>query len=161
MEWRSITVEKPDHINVIIGQSHFIKTVEDVHETLVQAVPGIRFGLAFCEASGPCLVRFSGTDGTLMDLAKKNAMGVGAGHSFFLFLGNAFPINVLPVLRQVSEVCTIFCATSNPVQVIVVETEQGRGIRGVVDGNSPTGFEKEDDVKKRKQFLRNIGYKLV
>lgn len=161
MELRVVEIEKPGEMNVILGMSHFIKTVEDIHEALVQTVPGIRFGLAFCEASGPRLVRISGTDDPLMALAGKNAMALGAGHSFILFLENAFPINVLPVLRHVPEICRIFCATANPVQVIVSETEQGRGILGVVDGEPPLGIEGEEDVEKRKAFLRTIGYKLA
>lgn len=161
MELKIITIEKPEEMNFILGQSHFIKTVEDVHEALVQTVPGIQFGFAFCEASGPCLVRYTGTDEKLNELAKKNALNIGAGHSFILFLGNIFPINVLPVLRNVSEICRIFCATANPTQVIVAETEQGRGILGIVDGESPVGMEVEEDIRKRKEFLRNIGYKLA
>ena len=161
METIIIPIDKPDAMNVILGQSHFIKTVEDVHETLVQAVPGIQFGFAFCEASGPRLVRYSGTDDALIDLACKNALNIGAGHSFILFLGNTFPINILPVLRNVSEICRIFCATANTLAVVVAETEKGRGILGVIDGESPLGIETEADIKKRKDFLREIGYKLV
>ena len=161
MELKVVQIEKPDEMNFILGQSHFIKTVEDVHEVLVQTVPGIQFGFAFCEASGPRLVRWTGTDEVLIDLAKKNAMNIAAGHSFILFLGNVFPINVLPQLRQVSEICGIFCATANPTQVILGETEQGRGILGVVDGEPPLDVEGEADIQKRKDFLRNIGYKLV
>ena len=160
MDWKIIDIEKPEEMNFILGQSHFIKTVEDIHEALVQTVPGIKFGLAFCEASGPRLVRFSGTDDSLVDLARKNALTIGCGHSFIIFLGNAFPVNVLPVLRHVPEICRIFCATANPTQVIVAETEQGRGIMGVVDGESPLGVETEEDIKKRKTFLRDIGYKI-
>jgi len=161
MELKVVAIEKPDEMNFILGQSHFIKTVEDVHEVLVQTVPNIRFGFAFCEASGPRLVRWSGTDDALIDLAKKNAVNIGAGHSFILFLGNVFPINVLPTLRHVSEICRIFCATANPTQVIVAETELGRGILGVVDGETPLDVEDEENIQKRKDFLRNIGYKLV
>ena len=159
MEWKIITIEKPDDMNFILGQSHFIKTVEDVHEVLVQTVPGIQFGMAFCEASGPRLVRYTGTDDTLIELARNNALTIGCGHSFMIFLGNAFPINVLPALRNISEICRIFCATANPTQVIIGETEQGRGILGVIDGESPLGIETEEDIKKRKTFLRTIGYK--
>jgi adenosine/AMP kinase len=156
-----ISIEKPDDLNFILGQSHFIKTVEDVHETLVATVPGIQFGFAFCEASGPCLVRITGTDEAMIELAEKNALAVGAGHSFILFLKNCFPINVLPAVRNLSEVCRIFCATANPTQVLVAKTDLGRGILGVVDGQSPLGVEGEEDIKKRKSFLRNIGYKVV
>ena len=161
MDMHVIPIDKPTEMNFVLGMSHFIKTVEDIHEALVQTVPGIQFGLAFCEASGPRLVRISGTDDTLTELAKKNALAIGAGHSFILFLGNAFPINILPVLRNVPEICRIFCATANPTQVIIGETEQGRGILGVIDGESPAGVEGIDDTEKRKAFLRNIGYKLA
>ncbi len=160
MEFSTISIEKPDELNFILGQTHFIKTVEDVYETLVTAVPNIKFGLAFCEASGKCLLRTSGTDQDLIDLARKNALAIGAGHSFILFLGEGyFPINVLNAIKMVPEVCHIFCATANPTQVVVVETDQGRGIMGVVDGFSPRGVEAEDDVVWRKDFLRTIGYK--
>ncbi len=161
MELHAIRIEKPEELNFILGQSHFIKTVEDIHETLVQAVPGLQFGLAFCESSGPRLVRRTGTNPQLIELATQNILHIGAGHSFIVFLKNAFPINVLPCLRNVSEICTIFCATANPVEVIVAETEQGRGILGVIDGQSPLGVETEEDVLKRKEFLRKIGYKLA
>ncbi len=158
MQLLSVAIEKPEDTNFILGQSHFIKTVEDIHETLVNHVPGIKFGLAFCEASGKCLVRTSGTDDALVELAKKNALAVGAGHSFILFLGEGFyPINIL---NAVPEVCGIFCATANPVDVILAETKTGRGILGVVDGASPKGVETEDDAAWRKNFLRMIGYKL-
>ncbi len=161
MELKVVAIEKPEEINFVLGQSHFIKTVEDLHEALVNAVPGIKFGLAFCESSGPRLVRWSGTDEALIELAKRNALAIGAGHSFIVFLGEGFyPINVLSAIRSVPEVCRIFCATANPVQVIVAETEQGRGILGVVDGFSPQGVEGEEDIAHRKQFLRMIGYKL-
>jgi adenosine/AMP kinase len=160
MELEAVRIEKPENLNFILGQSHFIKTVEDVHEALVQSVPGIQFGLAFCEASGPRLVRRSGTDPEMIELAAKNILKIGAGHSFIVFLKNAFPVNVLPVLRQVSEICQIFCATANPCEVIVSKTELGRGILGVIDGQSPLGVETEDDVRKRKELLRKIGYKL-
>ena len=154
-------IDKPEAANLILGQSHFIKTVEDLHEALVGAVPGITFGLAFCEASGPALVRASGTDDELIDLAKKNALALGAGHTFIIFLGKGFyPVNVLNAVKAVPEVCHIFCATANLVQVIVAETEQGRGIMGVIDGVTTKGIEKDEDVKKRKDFLRMIGYKL-
>jgi adenosine/AMP kinase len=161
MELKLISIEKPDDLNFILGQSHFIKTVEDVHEALVQAVPGIKFGLAFCEASGPSLVRASGTDADLIDLAKKNALNLGAGHSFIIMLGAGyFPVNVLNAVKMVPEVCRIFCATANPTQVVVAESEQGCGILGVIDGERTRGIETEADVAHRKEFLRKIGYKL-
>ncbi len=156
----SVTIRKPDAVNLILGQAHFIKTVEDLHEALVTAVPGIAFGLAFCESSGPCLVRWSGTDQELVELARSNAEAIGAGHSFLILLRNCYPINVLPVIRQVPEVCGIYCATSNPVEVILAETTQGRGILGVVDGLPPKGVEQETDIAARKALLRQFGYKL-
>ena len=161
MELTVVPIVKPDTANFIFGQSHFIKTVEDVHEALVGAVPGIKFGLAFCEASGKCLVRCSGTDAAMVELAKKNALALGAGHSFIVFLGDGFfPLNVLNALKMVPEVCRIFCATANPTEVVIAQTDQGRGIMGVVDGASPRGVESEADVNWRKGFLRQIGYKL-
>jgi uncharacterized protein len=157
---RLVAVEKPEELNFVLGQSHFIKTVEDLHEILVSSVPGIRFGLAFCEASGKCLVRWSGTDPDLIELAQKNALSIGAGHSFFLLLGEGFyPINVLNAIKMVPEVCHVFCATANPTQVVIAESEQGRGILGVIDGFSPKGVEEEDEIAWRKGFLRMIGYK--
>jgi len=157
----TVKIEKPEDTNFILGQSHFIKTVEDLHEALVTAVPGIKFGLAFCEASGKCLVRWTGTDEAMTELAKKNAFALGAGHSFILFLGDGFfPVNVLNVVKMVPEVCRVFCATANPVEVILSETDQGRGILGVVDGSSPKGIEGDEDIAWRKGFLRTIGYKL-
>lgn len=157
----NIKIEKPEEINFILGQSHFIKTVEDVHEAMVNAVPGGKFGVAFCEASGKCLVRWSGTDEAMIDLARRNALAIGAGHSFIIFLGSGFyPVNVLNAIKNVPEVCRIFCATANPVEVLVAETNQGRGILGVVDGSSPQGIEGEEDIAWRKGFLRMIGYKL-
>lgn len=160
MELKLIPIEKPEPINFILGQSHFIKTVEDIHEALVTAVPGIKFGLAFCEASGKCLVRWSGTDETMLDLARKNALAIGAGHAFIIFLGEGFyPINVLNAVKMVPEVAHIFCATANPVQVIVAESEQGRGILGVIDGSAPLGTEDEEGIAWREGFLRMIGYK--
>lgn len=159
MDIQVVPIENPDGLNFILGQSHFIKTVEDVHEALVQTVPNIEFGLAFCEASGPRLIRHSGTDDAMIELAQKNAQAIGCGHSFIIFLKNAFPINVLPVIRQVPEICRIFCASANPVQALVVETDLGRGIVGVVDGESPLGFETSKDIETRKKFLRQIGYK--
>jgi len=161
MELTTVRIDKPEATNFILGQSHFIKTVEDVHEALVGAVPGIRFGLAFCEASGVCLVRGSGTDAELVELAKKNALALGAGHSFIVFLGEGFfPVNVLNALKMVPEVCRIFCATANPTEVVIAQTGHGRGILGVVDGASPRGAETEADVAWRKNLLRQIGYKL-
>jgi hypothetical protein len=157
----TVKIEKPESINFILGQSHFIKTVEDIHETLVSAVPGIKFGLAFCEASGKCLIRWSGTDEAMGELARKHAQAIGAGHSFIIFLGEGYyPINVLNAVKSVPEVCRIFCATANPVEVVVAETDLGRGILGVVDGSSPLGIEAEEDIAWRKGFLRTIGYKL-
>jgi hypothetical protein len=154
-------IEKPEAVNFILGQTHFIKSVEDIHEALVTAVPGIKFGLAFCEASGACLVRWTGTDDSMIELAKKNALAIGAGHSFIVFLGEGFyPINVLNALKMVPEVCHIFCATANPTDLIVAETEQGRGILGVIDGSAPKGIEDEGGITWRKGFLRKIGYKL-
>lgn len=163
MDPHSITivpVEKPEAMNFILGQSHFIKTVEDLHEALVGAAPGIKFGLAFCEASGPRLVRWSGNDEECLALAKKNAQALGAGHSFIIFLGNVFPINVLNAVKNVPEVCRIFCATANPVQVLVAESGQGRGILGVIDGGAPLGVEGEHEIAERRLLLRKFGYKL-
>ncbi len=159
MELKVVKIEKPEDMNFILGHSHFIKTVEDVHEALVNTVPGIKFGLAFCEASQQALVRYSGTDEELIELAKKNAMNLAAGHSFIVFLGNAFPVNVLNTIKMVPEVTRIFCATANPTEVIIAETEQGRAILGVVDGVKTKGIETEEDIKVRKDFLRKIGYK--
>jgi adenosine/AMP kinase len=161
MELTTVTIEKPETINFILGQTHFIKSVEDLHEALVSAVPGIKFGLAFCEASGACLVRWTGTDEAMIELARKNAMALSAGHSFFIFLAEGFyPINVLNTVKLVPEVCRIFCATANPTQVIVAETDQGRAVLGVVDGFKPKGVEDEEGIAWRKGFLRQIGYKL-
>jgi len=160
MELTTVKIDKPITINFILGQSHFIKTVEDIHETLVNSVPGIKFGLAFCEASGKCLVRWSGTDDEMIELAKKNALAIGAGHSFIIFLGDGFyPINVLNAIKQVPEVCGIFCATANPVEVIIADSTNGRGILGVIDGEAPKGVEDEEGIAWRKSFLRLIGYK--
>ncbi len=156
-----VPIEKPEPINFILGQSHFIKTVEDLHEALVTTVPGIKFGLAFCEASGKSLVRWSGTDDAMLELARTNALALSAGHSFIIFLGEGFyPVNVLNIVKMVPEVARIFCATANPTQVIVAETEQGRGILGVIDGMLTQGIEGEEDIAWRKSFLRMIGYKL-
>jgi uncharacterized protein len=161
MEIKIVKIEKPEPVNFILGQSHFIKTVEDIHEAMVSTVPGIKFGLAFCEASGACLVRWTGTDEAMIELAKKNALAVGAGHSFILFLADGFyPINVLNTLKMIPEVARVFCATANPTEVLVAETEQGRAILGVVDGFSPKGVEEEEGITWRKNFLRMIGYKL-
>ena len=161
MEFHVVQIEKPNDLNIILGQSHFIKTVEDIHEVIVTTVPGAKFGLAFCESSGPALVRASGTDPDLITVAQENAMSLSAGHSFFIVLGEGlYPINFLNQIKRVPEVCRIFCATANPVQVVIAETEQGRGILGVIDGIVPTGIETDDDAQKRKSFLREIGYKL-
>ncbi|WP_067897394.1 adenosine-specific kinase [Nocardia vaccinii] len=160
MELSAVRIEKPDDQNVIVGQAHFIKTVEDLHEALVGVGPYLKFGLAFCEASGPRLVRRSGNDDELVELATKNAQTLGAGHSFIVFLREGFPVNVLNAVRHVPEVCGIFCATANPVDVIVAETELGRGIIGVVDGSPPLGVEGDADVAARTRLLRHIGYKL-
>jgi len=161
MDINVVSIEKPEDINFVLGQSHFIKTVEDIHEALVTAVPGIKFGLAFCEASGKCLIRWTGTDPEMIALAQKNAQTIGAGHSFILFLGEGFyPVNILNIVKNVSEVCHVFCATANPADVLVAETKLGRGIIGVVDGYSPKGIEGDEDISWRKNFLRMIGYKL-
>jgi adenosine/AMP kinase len=161
MEIVTVPIEKPATLNFILGQTHFIKSVEDIHEALVGAVPGIAFGLAFCEASGECLVRRSGTDAALIELAQRNALALAAGHSFIIFLGEGwYPINVLNAIKLVPEVCRIFCATANPTEVLIAETGQGRGILGVVDGFKPRGVEDEAGVAWRKGLLRQIGYKL-
>lgn len=161
IELKTIGIEKPETTNFILGQSHFIKTVEDLHEALVTAVPGIQFGLAFCEASGDRLVRWTGTDDALIEMAQKNALALGAGHSFIIFLGEGFyPINVLRAVKQVPEIVSIFCATANPVEVMIAETEQGRGILGVIDGGTPQGVEDKEGITWRKNLLRTIGYKL-
>ncbi len=159
MELKTVKIHKPEDVNLILGQSHFIKTVEDLHEALVNAVPGIRFGLAFCESSGPCLIRYSGTEPELTELAKDNALNLSAGHSFIVFLRNSYPVNVLNAVKNVPEVCRIFCATANTVEVIIVESEQGRGILGVIDGLKSKGIETVKDIEERKAFLREIGYK--
>ena len=160
MKTTIVKIENPNEYNIVLGQTHFIKTVEDVHEALVGTVPGIKFGFAFCESSGPRLVRYTGTDDELIALAKKNALALAAGHAFILFLGNAYPINILRTLRDVPEIVRFFCATANPVEVIVAETKQGRGVLGVIDGWSTLGVEMEKDIAERKEFLRKIGYKL-
>ncbi|UCG03901.1 MAG: adenosine-specific kinase [Candidatus Heimdallarchaeota archaeon] len=157
----TIKIEIPEEMNIILGQSHFIKTVEDLYEALIEASAGIKFGLAFCEASGPCLVRHSGNDPELEKIAADMAFKIGAGHTFIIYLKNAFPINVLKRVQSVSEVVSIFCATANPVEVIIAGSEQGRGILGVIDGFSPKGIETDDEIAKRKEFLRTIGYKTL
>ena len=160
MDITTVKIEKPIETNFILGQSHFIKTVEDIHEALVNAVPGIKFGLAFSEASGKCLIRWTGTDQAMIELAQVNSQAIGAGHTFIIFLGEGyFPINVLNAIKRVPEVCHIFCATANPTQVMVAESEQGRGIMGVIDGAPPSGVETDEDIAWRKNFLRMIGYK--
>ena len=160
MELKIVSIEKPEEVNIILGQSHFIKTVEDLYEALVTAVPGIKFGLAFCEASGKCLIRWTGTDEAMTELARQNALALSAGHAFFIALAPGFyPVNVLNAVKMVPEVCHIFCATANPVAVIVADTEQGRGILGVVDGFTSKGIEGDEDIQWRKDFLRTIGYK--
>lgn len=160
MEMKTIKLDYPEEANIILGQSHFIKTAEDLYEIMVSSVPGVKFGLAFNEASGPCLVRAEGNDEKLKRIAISNIQEIGAGHIFLIIMENAFPINVLNAVKQCPEVCRIFCATANPVEVVVAETEQGRGILGVIDGAVPQGVEKEEDVEKRKKFLRTINYKL-
>lgn len=159
MELKAIPLEIPEGGNIIVGQTHFIKTAEDLYEAIVNTVPQARFGVAFNEASGPCLTRIEGNDDALKALAARNATAIGAGHIFVVALREAYPINVLGRIKEVPEVCTVFCATANPVEVIVAETEQGRGILGVVDGFSPKGVEGEEDIRKRHEFLRRIGYK--
>ncbi len=160
VEIKIVATEIPDGANIIIGQTHFIKTAEDLYEVMVNAVPGIKFGVAFCEASGPCLVRAEGNDDVIKEVAVRNATNIAAGHTFVVLMKDAFPVNVLNAIKNCPEVCTVFCASANPVQVIVAETEQGRGVIGVIDGYSPKGVETENDVQNRKQFLRKIGYKL-
>ena len=160
MEIKTVQLSYPEEVNIILGQTHFIKTAEDLYEILITSVPGIKFGLAFNEASGPCLIRAEGNDDKLKSLAISNIKEIGAGHAFIILIENAFPINVLNAIKQCPEVCHIFCATANPVEVVVAETEQGRGILGVIDGFLPKGVEKEEDIEKRKKFLRTINYKL-
>jgi adenosine/AMP kinase len=159
MELKSVRVSFPESANVIVGQTHFIKSVEDLYEAIVGTVPGVKFGIAFCEASGPCLVRVEGNDDKLRELAAENALKIGAGHTFIVILENAYPINVLNRIKEIQEVCTIFCATANPVDVIVAENERGRGIVGVIDGEKPRGVETANDAEDRRTFLRKIGYK--
>lgn len=160
MEIKTIPIENPEQLNFILGHSHFIKTVEDLYEAMVNTVPGAKFGVAFCEASDVCLVRFAGTDDGLIALAQKNALNLGAGHSFIIFMRDMFPVNVLNAVKRVPEVCRVFCATANPVEVIVAETEMGRGILGVIDGFRTKGVEGDEEIAKRKSFLRAIGYKM-
>lgn len=160
LDLKTVKIKKPDEVNLILGQSHFIKTVEDLYETLVNNVPGIKFGLAFAESSGACKVRSEGNDPELKKLAQDNALEIGAGHSFLVFIKNAYPINVLNAIKNIPEVCTIYCASANPVEVIIVETDMGRGILGVIDGLRPKEVESGEDITWRKGFLRKIGYKL-
>jgi uncharacterized protein len=160
MDIKIVKIENPQQLNLILGQSHFIKTVEDMHEAIVSTVPGAKFGLAFCEASDVCLVRHSGTDPEMLELAKKNAFALAAGHSFIVFMRDMYPINVLNTIKSLPEVCRIFCATANPLEVVIGETGQGRGILGVIDGLKSKGIETEADIRKRKDLLRTIGYKL-
>ncbi|HEX9005794.1 MAG TPA: adenosine-specific kinase [Bacteroidota bacterium] len=160
MNLLTITIEKPEEMNFILGHSHFIKTVEDLYEAIVQTAPAMKFGLAFCEASGPALVRWAGNNQKLVDLAKANAMAIGAGHTFIIFLEGGFPINILNTIKAVPEVCRIYCATANSVDVVIAENAEGRAVLGVVDGVRPKGVETEQDIATRKEFLRKIGYKL-
>lgn len=160
MELKSVRIDSRPELNLILGQSHFIKTVEDLHEALAVSVPGAQFGLAFCESSGPCLVRTSGNAADLIELARRNALSIGAGHAFIVFLRGAFPISVLNAVKGLQEVCAVYCASANPVEVIVAETEQGRGILGVIDGYRPKGAEGETEAAERRSLLRKIGYKL-
>jgi adenosine/AMP kinase len=160
MKTEVIDIELPQDANVIVGQAHFIKTIEDLYELFVTSAPGVKFGIAFSEASGPCLVRSEGNEASLKESAEKAALSIGAGHVFVAFMKDAFPINLLGAIKSCSEVCSIFCATANPLQVVVVETEQGRGIIGVIDGSRPRGVEGKEDIASRKSFLRRIGYKL-
>jgi adenosine/AMP kinase len=159
MELKSIRLSVPEESNIILGQSHFIKTIEDLYESIIASCPHSKFGIAFCEASGPCLIRVDGNDDNLKRTAAENAMSMGAGHVFVVLLRDAFPINVLNAIKACSEVCTVFCATANPVEAIIAETNQGRGVLGVVDGFSPKGIEAEGDARSRREFLRKIGYK--
>ncbi|MEJ2634934.1 MAG: adenosine-specific kinase [Calditrichia bacterium] len=159
MQLKIVDIQKSEDLNFILGHSHFIKTVEDLYEAVVQSVPGVKFGIAFCEASQARLVRWTGNDEKLIELAKKNAMEIGAGHSFIIFIDGAFPINMLNSIKMVPEVCRIFCATANPVQVLISETEKGRGVIGVIDGETPLGIETEKDIAERKELLRKFGYK--
>ena len=160
MQITVVPIDKPADMNFLLGHAHFIKTVEDLYEAIVQTNPAMKFGLAFCEASGPCLVRAAGNDVRLIELAKKNAVALAAGHTFLVFMEQGYPVNILNAVKNVAEVCRVFCATANPTEVLVAETAQGRGILGVIDGEKSKGVETADDVKKRKEFLRAIGYKM-
>ena len=160
LEFKIVKIEVPEDCNVILGMAHFIKTVEDIYEALVNSVPDVKFGIGFCESSGPCLIRNSGNDENLKKLAIYNVSMIGAGHSFIIFLKKAYPINVINAIKSVPEVCAIHCATANPVEVVIAETEQGRGIIGIIDGYKPKGVETEKNIEERKGFLRKIGYKL-
>ncbi len=160
LDFKIVKIKKPDEVNLILGQSHFIKTVEDLYEVLVSHVPGIQFGLAFVESSGACKVRSEGNDPQLKKMAQDNALEIGAGHSFLVLIKNAYPINVLNAIKNICEVCTVYCASANPVEVVIAETRMGRGILGVIDGHKPKGVESEEDISWRKEFLRKIGYKL-
>ena len=159
MDIKAVKIDKPDEMNFILGQSHFIKTVEDIHEAIVNTAPQMKFGIAFCESSGPSLVRYSGNNDSLIELARKNALNIGAGHGFIIFMETGYPVNILNTIKNVPEVCQVFCATANPVEVIIAETESGRGILGVIDGLKTKGLETEADIQWRKDFLRKIGYK--
>jgi adenosine/AMP kinase len=159
MDIKIVTIEKPEDMNIILGQAHFIKTVEDLHETIVTTAPHMKVGVAFCESSGPALVRFSGNDESLAAIARTNVLAIGAGHSFLIVMTGGFPVNILNAVKNVPEVCRIFCATANPVEVVVAETETGRAVLGVVDGVRPKGIESDKDIEQRKAFLRKIGYK--
>lgn len=159
MEIKTVKISIPEDVNIIFGQSHFIKTVEDISEALIASVPGVKFGLAFCESSGECLVRTEGNDQELVDLAAENALAIGAGHTFLILMRHAYPVNVLNAIKAVGEVCNIFCATANPVEVVIAESETGRGCLGVIDGSKPKGVENDVGKKWRKDFLRKIGYK--
>ncbi|HEX6230168.1 MAG TPA: adenosine-specific kinase [Actinomycetota bacterium] len=160
MDISTIRFDKPEDLNVIVGQTHFIKSVEDLHEACVNAVPGLKFGIAFCEASGPCLVRWTGNDQELIDVSVRNAQAIAAGHVFVIAVRDGFPINVLNAIKMVPEVCRIFCATANPLEIVVGQTEQGRGVLGVIDGSPPAGIETEEHIAERKELLRRFGYKL-
>jgi uncharacterized protein len=155
-----LSIEKPQEMNFILGHAHFIKTVDDIYEAIVQTNPGMKFGVAFCEASGPCLVRSAGNDEALVKLARSNALAISAGHTFVVFMDKGFPVNILNAVKMVTEVCRVHCATANPTQVIIAETDQGRGILGVIDGSASKGVESDTDVQTRREFLRKIGYKL-
>jgi uncharacterized protein len=160
LEFKSVKIRKPEDVNLILGQSHFIKTVEDLYEALVNSVPGIKFGLAFTESSGSCKIRSEGSDAELKKMAEDNALAINCGHSFLVMLKNSYPINVLNAVKAIPEVCTLYCASANPVEVVIAETEQGRGIMGVIDGSKTRGVESQDDISWRKELLRKIGYKL-